>query len=451
MAVSLQDILVSRENRAKKQQALLQKYQKPLICFTMNIAGPEKCSERIRWGFALGNRWLDIQFADLPILHREEMILPTGCEAYYVVDAPAMELKRRTVQIEDSTPVARLFDMDVLTPDGSKLDRSALGLSQRKCLLCDQPAHVCSRSRAHSVEALQDKTDTLLWDETVQQDSTHIGQLAQKSLLFEVCTTPKPGLVDCRNSGSHPDMDIFSFLSSSAALGQYFMHCSEIGIRNRHRKPQEILPLLRFPGKVAEQAMYQATGGVNTHKGCIFSLGILCAAAGRLEPAQRQPDTILAQCKEMTAGLIQQELAGISPESAVTAGERIFAQHGITGVRGQAESGFPSVLQIGLPVLEAGLAKGLSLNDAGCAALLALMAVSADTNLIRRGGMEQYEEISDKLKRWLQNDPYPSTDQILALDDIFIARNLSPGGSADLLAITYFLHFLKNTHREVLI
>ena len=442
MEVSLQDILTAREQRVARQKALLAKFQKPLICFTMNIAGPEKYNDPILWGFRLGNQWLKVQLADLPVLYYEEQILPTGCEGYYIVDASAELLKQRTVQIEDSAPIARLFDMDVLDFDGRKLERGELGHSPRKCLICDQPAHICGRSRAHSVEQLQQKTATLLQDAMIQEDCNHIAQIAQQSLLYEVCTTPKPGLVDCRNNGSHRDMDIFTFMASSSALFPYFVQCARIGAQTQSLSPSEVFARLRFPGKLAEQAMYQATDGVNTHKGSIFSLGILCAAAGRLIQSQRNPKALSELCKEMTQGLVERELKNKLVDVAGTIGEQIYAKHGISGARGQAQSGFSQVLQIGLPVFEKGIAQGLSLNDAGCGALLALITATEDTNLIRRSSVEQQKAVAKSVGDLIADDPYPDRAILEQLDDDFIRKNLSAGGCADLLAITYFLHFL---------
>ena len=442
MEVSLQDILTAREQRVARQKALLAKFQKPLICFTMNIAGPEKYNDPILWGFRLGNQWLKVQLADLPVLYYEEQILPTGCEGYYIVDASAELLKQRTVQIEDSAPVARLFDMDVLDFDGRKLERGELGYSARKCLICDQHAHICGRSRAHSVEQLQQKTATLLQDAMIQEDCNHIAQIAQQSLLYEVCTTPKPGLVDCRNNGSHKDMDIFTFMASSSALFPYFEQCARIGTQTRQLPPTEVFARLRFPGKLAEESMYQATNGVNTHKGSIFSLGILCAAAGRLTQSQRNQKALSELCKEMTQGLVDRELKNKPVDTASTIGEQIYAKHGISGARGQAQSGFSQVLEIGLPVFQKGLARGLSLNDAGCGVLLALIATIEDTNLIRRSSVEQQKAVAKSVGDLIADNPYPDKAILEQLDDDFIRKNLSPGGCADLLAITYFLHFL---------
>jgi len=444
MEITLEQILEARERRADRQKVLLAQYDLPVICFTMNIAGPEKYTDLIQWGFALGHKWLLAQLSDLKVVYRELHTEPTGCEGYYVVDAAAAELKKRTVAAEDYAPVARLFDMDVLDTAGNKLERTALEFPGRKCLLCDKPAHQCGRSRIHTVAQLQAETRRLLQDAMNEEDCRHIGQIAQQSLLYEVCTTPKPGLVDCNNSGSHKDMDIFTFMASSAALADYFRECAKIGIQSRNLDADKVLPRLRFPGKLAEQAMYEATGGVNTHKGCIFSLGILCAAAGRLEADQRNPEKVLNVCKDIANGITRE----LDKENAATVGENLFVQHGITGVRGQAEAGFPAVLEVGLPVLEDGLQKGLSLNDVGCATLLALLTATVDTNLIHRSDLQQQQTIAAEIAELLKNDPYPAAKFLQDLDRVFTEKNLSPGGSADLLALTYFLYFLKNTKRS---
>ena len=195
--------------------------------------------------------------------------------------------------------------------------------------------------------------------------------------------------------------------------------------------------------------MLRATGGVNTHKGAIFSMGILCGALGRLEREQwRDPNAVLSECAAMTKGLVIEDYVNLTPETAKTTGQKLYLQYGITGVRGQAEDGFPAVLNVGLPKLEAALAAGKSINEAGCAALLAMLAETVDTNMIHRGGYELAKETSEKLKAFLEKEPFPSKETLEALDAEFIEKNLSPGGTADLLALTYMLHFLKEEPHE---
>ena len=444
--VSLLDMLDARERRVHHQQELLEQYHKPLICFTMNIAGPIKDSPLIRRGFARGQQLLRQQFfrAKLSPLHTDAHCEATGCEAFYVLDADPMTIKKFTTDIEDATPLGRLFDLDVLRPDGTKVDREELSLSGRRCLICGGPAKVCSSRRIHTVVELQAKTTDILTETLDAWDAATAAQQAVRALLYEVTTTPKPGLVDRRNSGSHTDMDSFTFMSSAAALYPYFEACAKVGRETMDRPAPETFAALRPLGCEAEGEMLDATNGVNTHKGAVFSIGITCAALGRLNRAEWcDPARVLQEVAAMTKGLTQQDLADVTTENAVTAGQKLYAQYGITGIRGQVEAGLPVVLHHGLPVLENGLKLGYDINRAGCAALLEILVHSTDTNMIARSSRKRQLEVIAELKQRLEKEPYPDAVELAMLDDRFIAENLSPGGSADLLALTYLLHFFK--------
>ncbi|MDY4599550.1 MAG: triphosphoribosyl-dephospho-CoA synthase CitG [Candidatus Faecousia sp.] len=449
MEVSLLEMLEARERRAIRQKVLLSAYGKTMICFTMNIAGPVKNSSLIRRGYALGKRLLrqQLEVAGIPVAYSEEIQEKSGNEAIFLLDADPLAVKAITVEIEDQPAVGRLFDMDVLCPDGRKVDRQELGLSGRKCLICGGMAQACARSRAHTVSELQKKTQEILCEALDAADSADAARLATQALLYEVATTPKPGLVDQENSGSHRDMDFFTFQASAAALFPYFSQCVKIG--RETVDAQETFRRLRLPGKLAEGEMRRATGGVNTHKGAIFSMGILCGALGRLErESWRNPETVLAECAAMTKGLVSKDYVNLTPETAKTAGQKLYLQYGITGVRGQAEAGFPAVLNVGLPKLEAALAAGKSINEAGCAALLAMLANTVDTNMIHRGGYELAKETAEEISALLEKEPFPSKETIETLNEEFVQKNLSPGGTADLLTMVYMLHFLKEEPHE---
>ena len=444
--VSLLDMLDARERRVHHQQELLERYHKPLICFTMNIAGPIKDSPLIRRGFARGQQLLRQQFfrAKLSPLHTDAHCEATGCEAFYVLDADPMTIKKFTTDIEDATPLGRLFDMDVLRSDGTKVDREELSLSGRRCLICGGPAKVCSSRRIHTVAELQAKTTDILTETLDAWDAATVAQQAVRALLYEVTTTPKPGLVDRRNSGSHTDMDSFTFMSSAAALYPYFEACAKVGRETMDRPALETFAALRPLGCEAEGEMLDATNGVNTHKGAVFSIGITCAALGRLNRAEWcDPARVLQEVAAMTSGLTKQDFADITEENAVTAGQKLYVQYGITGIRGQVEAGLPVVLKHGLPVLENGLKLGYDINRAGCAALLEILVHSTDTNMIARSSRERQLAWVTRVKELLAQTPYPDEEALVELDDQFIAENLSPGGSADLLALTYLLYFFK--------
>ena len=440
--VTLEQMLEARERRAARQRALQARYALPLISFSMNIAGPVKNSPLIRRGFSAGERMLKehLSLSGAAPVFEEVSDSAAGCEGLYVVDMAPDELKKMTCAIEEHSPLGRLFDMDVIAPDGRKLER---GLS-RRCLICSRSAAECARSRTHTVQELQTATRTILLEALSEDDARTAACLAVRALLYEVAVTPKPGLVDRANNGSHRDMDFYSFLSSAVALQPYFEACARTGRQTADQSPDRTLESLRFHGMQAECDMYRATGGVNTHKGAVYSVGLVCGALGRLERDQwKDPGRVLSEAAAMAAGSVKKELAGVSPETAKTQGERIYAMYGIAGVRGEAAQGFPSVLHRGLPVLEAGLARGKSVDEAGTAALLAIISGTADTSLIARGGIVRQRRAAAELQALLKEHPYPDRAAAEALDREYIEENLSPGGSADLLALCFLLHFLR--------
>ena len=440
--VDLNQVLEARERRAERQRALLAQYRLPLVSFSMNIAGPVKNSPLISRGFRLGRRTLleQLTLSGMEVIHEERTDAVTGCEALLAVRGEPEKIKRICVGIEDRDALGRLYDMDVIGTDGAKLERP----EPRRCLICGLPARACARSRAHSVEELQKATRTLLETAIAEEDAQTAAGLAVRALLYEVCVTPKPGLVDRVNNGSHRDMDIYTFMSSASALWPYFASCVKTGRKTAAAPAPETLAALRWQGVQAECDMRRATGGVNTHKGAIYSMGLLCGALGRLDRERwTDPAAVLAEIAAMAQGSVERELDGITPESAVTAGQRLYALYGVAGVRGEAERGFPSVLSDGLPVLEAGLAGGRTADEAGAAALLTLLTHTADTNMLSRGGAARQQEAEKQVRAVLDEASYPSGETLEKLDSAFISENLSPGGSADLLSLCWMLHFLR--------
>ncbi len=254
-----------------------------------------------------------------------------------------------------------------------------------------------------------------------------VPRLAEEALWQELELTPKPGLVDRLNNGAHHDMDHALFARSIIAITPWFSRFTELGSDYADQPPGEQLRLLRPMGMACEQAMYAATGGVNTHKGGIFSLGLLCFAAGRVREV-----TASSLCSEvgmLCQGLVARELAGRS--AAATAGERQFQQLGLTGARGEAESGFATVRRV-LPQWN-----GRQLHDL----LLRLMAVNPDSNLVSRGGIEGLRYVQGYARELLANGWDRET--LLKMDKELIERNLSPGGSADLLSVGWVLSAIK--------
>ncbi len=273
----------------------------------------------------------------------------------------------------------------------------------------------------------------------------HIAELAAEAMYREITLTPKPGLVDRANNGAHKDMNITLFMASIAAITPWFSLFFAKGQQTAALAGPQTLQAIRPVGLACEQAMFTATRGVNTHKGGIFSLGLLCAAAGRLTgrgDALTQRNLCL-ETSQMCSNLVEEELqASRIPK---TKGERIYQTLGFSGARGEAASGFMTVRRYGLPLLEKSLRAGVSEQDALLMTLLALMATNPDTNIISRGGVNSLRYVQRYARRILtmKNLSGEKLHQALVnMDNAFIARNLSPGGSADLLAVGWLLsHF----------
>lgn len=458
--ITLSEILLVREERVEIQNALLDVYKAPVVSFTMNMAGPVKVTALSHRAFLWGMEQLRLGFVQnrMPVRKEHSRAFPTGDEGYFAVDAPAEAVKALCVEIEESNPMGRLFDMDVIGLDGKKLERGA----ERPCLVCGKPGRDCASRRLHSVAELKLCTANLLtaglWSAAQDQSNA----LATRALLDEVAVTPKPGLVDRANNGSHRDMDYFTFQASAAALSDYWRGCVEIGHFDRNVvpntvqrpvSPAETFAKLRPLGKQAERDMLAATGGVNTHKGAIFTLGVLCGAIGRLWTAEEGfPDTdaILNEASAMTRETLEKELPAARWN---TAGERLYKQYGTRGIRGEVADGLPAVREVSLPVFQKLLAEGLDRNHAAAVTLLHLIARVEDTNLLHRGGPEGAAWAKAAASALITacsgaqcapRNGVPTLKQISELDRQFIERNLSPGGCADLLAVTLFLESLSH-------
>jgi triphosphoribosyl-dephospho-CoA synthase len=256
-----------------------------------------------------------------------------------------------------------------------------------------------------------------------------IGALASSCLRREVETWPKPGLVSHVDNGSHADMDAAMLRRSAATLQPFF---AALAVAGAEGAP---MGRLRSIGLVAEAEMLSATGGVNAHRGAIFGLGLLCASAG-LE--DRGGETLGAVVRRRFGPAITE-----GPVPLESHGARAGRLYGAGGARGEAAEGFPSVYEIGAPALADG--RRLAPHDPEAPrvqAIFALIAAVTDTNLLHRGGAEGLAFARQRAQSFLQRGGVGAPDWRQAgacIHAEFVARRLSPGGSADLLAMSLFV------------
>jgi len=279
-----------------------------------------------------------------------------------------------------------------------------------------------------------------------------IGQLAAEALLEEVFTAPKPGLVDPYSTGAHKDMDLYTFKKSTKAITPYF---EEMALQGTfmYKEPENLFPVIRQIGIKAEQAMYQATGGINTHKGAIFTLGILSAAAGVCFRKSYcvTSDALLETEQKMTRTILLDELKQLKSRSPKSSGERNLFQYGSTGIRGEAVEGYPSIRNYGLPVLREGINSGQDWNLIKLQVLMTLMCSVEDGNILARTGMEGLKQVQSIARDFLKNGGAyvnGAEKKLQALDLYFTERNYSSGGSADLLAATIFINSLIDALKD---
>lgn len=265
------------------------------------------------------------------------------------------------------------------------------------------------------------------------------------ALLFEANVTPKPGLVDRNNTGSHEDMTHSMLIKSAEAIAPFIGQCACAGFETKDASFETAFFALRMLGLQAEDAMKAATGGVNTHKGAIYCFCLLAGAFGRLIcSGSVTPESILD-----TASLLAQKAPNASMEDAcrspVTHGDIAFQKARLPGARGEALNGYPSILRIALPSLRSALQKGFSENDAGVYALLALISKVDDTCLFSRGGLEGLHYAKALASKALNAD---FVSEAAKMDSLFTNLHLSPGGCADLLAAAMFINKLTSSERE---
>ena len=260
-----------------------------------------------------------------------------------------------------------------------------------------------------------------------------IAALAARSLELEVRTWPKPGLVGPVDAGSHADMDIDTFRRSAAAIQPYFEALAHAGAQG------SAMGRLRIIGLEAEAAMLAATGGVNTHRGAIFGLGLLCAAAGARAHGQADPAMPLGAV--VACRWKDDILAG--PALLHSHGGAARRRYGAGGARLEAAQGFPSLYEVGLPALRrAALMAPGDAEARRVQACFALIATVQDTNLLHRGGLAGLHFAQHAARVFLDQGGVGRRDwreRALAVHRAFVARRLSPGGSADLLAMGLFV------------
>ena len=268
-------------------------------------------------------------------------------------------------------------------------------------------------------------------------------QLAERAvaaLIAEATLTPKPGLVDLRGPGAHDDMDVATLIRSAESLRDTFAELASAGLG---REPsQELRERLAEIGRRGETRMLGVTGGVNTHRGAIWALGLVAAAAAGVSA----PGTSVARSATILARAAA--IAGFDDRFApvpTTPGSRARARFRVSGAAGEARAGFPHAV-LAYDTLRRRLDAGVGVSEARLDALLAVIAELDDTCLLNRGGLDGLRDAQAGASYVLALGGVSTPDGALALENLdssFTRSRLSPGGSADLVALAILLHSLE--------
>ncbi|MGE8361437.1 triphosphoribosyl-dephospho-CoA synthase [Pseudomonas sp.] len=273
----------------------------------------------------------------------------------------------------------------------------------------------------------------------------YLADLAVEALIDEADLSPKPGLVDRRGSGAHTDLHLGLMHASALSLWPTFGAMAEAA-----QVTGEVCPFLREAlgriGRDGELEMLRVTGGVNTHRGAIWALGLLCAAAA-LDPSALEPQAVASRAAD---------LARLGDPGAPSTGDSHGAQvcrlYGVRGAREEAQLGFPAVLQLALPQLQRSRAEGAGEQNARLDALLAIMTTLSDTCVLYRAGLAGLSCMQRGARAVLDaggSGTLPGRRQLRQLEHDMLRLRASPGGAADLLAATLMLDRLAPAPAQI--
>ncbi|MBN1552066.1 citrate lyase holo-[acyl-carrier protein] synthase [bacterium] len=445
----LDDILKAREDRAHYKHFLESQGRGTVVSFTINIpSGRKKNPKYSSW---LCHLMME-EFAEaLSVSHfktnfRELRVGDDGPEGFMLVEETPYFLKQIGMEIEDNHSLGRLFDIDV-----GSVHRTDVGGNPRKCFVCNADAVECIVGRRHSKREIFNAIDHMI-TERDRRISKIVSELASRAVLYEIGCTPKPGLVDRRDSGPHHDMNYFTFLNSSVTLSSYFQEICEASCEHFHEPEMYYRKIIKI-GRNAEKNMFDATGGINTQKGLIFSLGLACAAATQAIRAFGGGDIkiISKTMSELSSHIlsITNEQAEINQKEQTepTHGEQVRRQFNVDGIIGEATGGFQIAITVGLPSLKNALTKNYDFNDAMVHCLISLMNRLEDSNVLYRGGRDALDYIHKTTGNILKNGSIFSREGIEAIENLNVEltrRNIGTGGAADMLALSVFLYFVED-------
>lgn len=442
---------MDREKRVAHQTELIKKYKdKTLVTIRVNYPGIEKSNY-------VTDDIVNIIYNDILKYHKNYIVYNDkyksreGIVCHLLFRADFVSIKRLMIDIEDLHMLGRCVDIDVYTYKNDKMigiSRSDLYKAPRKCFICELDAKVCSRAQTHSLEEIKEYFEKVYKNykkKEIEREklSYDISQIALKAMISEVSTFPSFGLVSPISNGSHKDMNYYTFLNSSMAIAPFIKEMAYVGYT--FIKPKYIFDAIRDIGILCEEKMFEATNNVNTHKGMIFLMGICVSAVTKALFENKGFYEIKDIIKEMVESILD-DFKDLNLKENLTHGEKLYLEHGFTGIRGQVKDGLSVVFDEIIRKFEN---TNLKENDLYVQILINLMSMVEDSTIVYRLNIDSLRKVQNDAKELLAIGGVNTTEGKLRIEELekeYINLNISPGGCADLLAISIFLIEIKNKY-----
>lgn len=440
----IDEFLLHRERRVEHQNSLMKANRKStLITIRANYPGIDK-SNYITDDIVkviTDNIKNDLQ---KDIIYNETYKNAEGVISHFLLNMDSLEVKKTMVYIEENHILGRCVDIDVYEYKDDEvigISRRNLNLESRKCFLCNEKAVICTRSQRHDIEEIK-KYFELKYLEYVEYKnrceklSYKISQFSLKAMIEEVSTMPSFGLVSPETMGSHKDMNYYTFVNSAFAITPFLKEMFEEGYSFKDHK--SIFKNIREIGKKCEKEMFKITNGVNTHKGMIFLMGVACSAIGKTLYENKEFSNIKSNIIIMVENILD-DFKDIEKKQNLTHGEKLYLNHGFTGIRGQVKDGLAIIFD---DILLKYLNSKLKDNELYAQCLLELMASIEDSTIVHRHDINTLRRMQSEAKELLELGGMNTEEGKLKAKELekkYINDCISPGGCADLLAVTILL------------
>ncbi|MCF7927031.1 MAG: citrate lyase holo-[acyl-carrier protein] synthase [Candidatus Izimaplasma sp.] len=412
-------LLEAREQRSNHIQKLLKKNKhKTLISLKKNVVGKNKNLDFMMFICAYFNRKI---IRNLEISFSKEISSEDGDYFIYVSNQSPNLVKQQAIELEEQLPIGRLVDIDVYH-DNQVFSRQSLNYPLRKCLICDEFAHICVRSKAHKKEEILIKTKHLIHDFL----RSYITDIAIDAIKKELALFPCFGLVSYEDSGMHKDMNYTHFEASIEALRPYIINLINLGF-SKSIDVDELVTL----GQDAERDMYKATNGINTHKGLIFLLGLVIPAMVEGIFQHKPLSYLQPRIKELSKNIVGDYYSNLTSKKKLSNGDQIYLNYQIKGIRKLALDGLAPLFKDAMTtknITDVYLKKRL----------IYYMSLLNDTTIIHKTNLLTLKKVQEEA-----NQLYEDFSLSKYNDFSNKYNNISPGGSADLLVIDIIFNRVK--------